>query len=115
MVLEGLCPEEQEWLVRKAALAGGMSAIATALVRQAIAFESAYRDLQAIDEVHARLRREGVLARDARQRRRARPGVAWTAKVAARAGAADVSQPGRGAAARPATHGAAKKRRAGSA
>lgn len=94
MVLEGLYPEEQEWLVRKAALAGGMSAIVTALVRQAIAFEGAYRDLQAVDEVHARLQREGVLARDARQRRQARPSVAWTAKVAARAGAAKAPPPG---------------------
>lgn len=108
MVLEGLYPEEQEWLVRKAALAGGMSAIVTALVRQAIAFEGAYRDLQAVDEVHARLQREGVLARDARQHRRARPSVAWTAKVAARAGAAQLPPPGRRAAgAAPAT---AKKR-----
>lgn len=110
MVLEGLCPEEQEWLVRKAALAGGMGAIATLLVRQAVAFEGAYYDLQAVHEISSRLRREGVLARDARRRRRrARSGPAWSARVE-RAQAADVARRGRASAAGRASHGRGKRR-----
>lgn len=66
MVFKGLWPEEQEWLVRKAALAGGLTAVIAALVRQGVGFELAYHELQQARAIGERLARDGILARDAR-------------------------------------------------